>query len=93
MIKVLLYWLILLVIICKVPLSAAQQGNKRIEVRLNSGETIPLYSGSYALVVGVSDYLKWPKLGGVKKDVIAVKKILERRGFVPFELHSAKCAL
>ena len=81
MIKVLLFWLIFLVIICKLPLSAAQQGNKRIEVRLNSGETIPLYSGSYALVVGVSDYLKWPKLGEVKKDIIAVKKQLERSGF------------
>ena len=81
MIKVLLYWLILLVIICKLPLSAAQQGNKLIAVRLNSGETIPLYSGSYALVVGVGDYLKWPKLGEVKKDIIAVKKQLERSGF------------
>ena len=41
-----------------------------------------LYSGSYALIIGVSDYTNgWNSLPGVKHDVPAVKIALEKQGF------------
>ena len=40
------------------------------------------YKGSYALVIGVSDYKKgWPDLPGVAADVKEVKLVLEKNGF------------
>jgi hypothetical protein len=46
----------------------------------NTSET--LYEGSYALVIGVSDYTNgWDKLPGVKSDVEAVKAELEKHKF------------
>lgn len=40
------------------------------------------YKGSYALLVGISDYTGgWPKLPGVKKDIELLKKALELHGF------------
>ncbi len=48
------------------------------------GEALPvaLYGESHALVIGVSDYNNgWPKLPGVKTDVEAVAKVLEKQGF------------
>lgn len=47
-----------------------------------TGEEIPLYQGSYALVIGASDYANgWPNLPGVKEDLSAVKAALEKQGF------------
>ncbi len=48
------------------------------------GESQPvaLYGESHALIIGVSDYNNgWPKLPGVKSDVEAVAKALEKQGF------------
>jgi len=39
------------------------------------------YKHSYALVVGVSNYLYWPSLDGVRQDVKEVRHALERHGF------------
>lgn len=48
----------------------------------DTGEEIPLYQGSYALVIGASDYTNgWPRLPGVKEDIAAVKAALEKHGF------------
>ena len=48
----------------------------------DTGEEIPLYQGSYALIIGASDYTNgWPSLPGVKEDVAAVKAALEKHGF------------
>ncbi len=48
----------------------------------DTGEEIPLYQGSYALLIGASDYTNgWPSLPGVKEDVVAVKAALEKQGF------------
>ena len=47
-----------------------------------SGETVPLYSTSHALIIGVSDYSGgWEPLPGVASDVTAVRKALESHGF------------
>ncbi len=41
-----------------------------------------MYAGSYALIIGVSDYTgDWPDLRGVAEDVPAVKQVLEEHGF------------
>lgn len=62
------------------------QTNRGVGVRVKdaSGQTreINLYSGSYALVIGESDYTDgWESLSGVPGDVTAVRRILERHGF------------
>ena len=41
-----------------------------------------LYDGSYALVIGMSNYREWPRLEGPKSDVEAVKEVLKEQGFV-----------
>jgi len=52
-------------------------------LRLDTGDgVVDLYGKSYALVIGASDYKYWPKLPGVKRDVVLVKAALEKHGFV-----------
>lgn len=41
----------------------------------------PLYSGSYALVIGVADYVHWSRLGGAIRDANTVSEVLKRHGF------------
>ena len=62
------------------------QSGRGVAVRIKdaSGKTkeVKLYEGSYALIIGNSEYSNgWDRLGGVKADVIAVKNVLERQGF------------
>ncbi|MCP5365891.1 MAG: caspase family protein [Hyphomicrobiales bacterium] len=53
-----------------------------VVIRAKSGQQVTLYKGSYALVIGVSEYVRgWPRLNGVKEDVPAVTAALERQGF------------
>lgn len=64
------------------PLSAAKRGIKRVEIKTTSGEIVGLYEESHALVIGVSDYTAgWPKLPGVRDDIVSVRKVLEEQGF------------
>ncbi|MCY7376977.1 MAG: caspase family protein, partial [Pyrinomonadaceae bacterium] len=57
-------------------------GNVKVKKEDGKIEEIKLYEGSYALVVGVSDYTNgWKDLSGVKTDVAAVKEVLEAQGF------------
>jgi hypothetical protein len=67
------------------PASSAQTDNRGLDIvkiRAEDGQEIKLYDKSYALVIGVSDYTAgWPKLPGVKQDVEAVARALERQGF------------
>jgi Tfp pilus assembly protein PilF len=53
-----------------------------IYVKAEDGKSIKLYDKSYALVIGVSEYATgWPKLPGVKQDIEAVTRALEKQGF------------
>ncbi|HEX8181823.1 MAG TPA: SUMF1/EgtB/PvdO family nonheme iron enzyme [Pyrinomonadaceae bacterium] len=53
-----------------------------LDIRGEDGKPIKLYDKSYALLIGVSDYLSgWPKLPGVKQDIPAVRAALEQQGF------------
>lgn len=67
------------------PASSAQtqaRGAAIVSITAEDGKEVKLYDRSYALVIGVSDYAAgWPKLPGVKKDVEAVARALERQGF------------
>ena len=46
------------------------------------GETVELYSKSYALVIGIDDYTDgWPRLSNAVKDAPAVADALTKRGF------------
>lgn len=47
----------------------------------SKGEKTTLYAGSYALVIGVSQYKHWPKLDGAAKDAIRVREALKEQGF------------
>jgi hypothetical protein len=62
-------------------LLAAQRGIK-VTAKTPSGKAIPLYSGSYALVVGNGDYNKgWDPLPGAIRDVKDVARALKENGF------------
>ena len=62
-------------------LSAQQRGFQQINLTID-GQTQALYSGSHALVIGVSNYTNgWPDLPGVKNDILAVKDALEKNDF------------
>ena len=58
------------------------RGLQRLQINDQSGQKIGTYSGSYALVIGVSDYNNgWPKLPGVQADVDIVVNALRSNGF------------
>lgn len=64
---------------------SAQDRGIGVKVKTADGQEkeIKLYKGSYALVIGNSDYNNgWNPLPGVKSDVTAVKTALENQGFV-----------
>jgi len=74
--------LLCLAIICPLTLHAIDPRGMKVVIRDKSGEEVGLYDNSYALVIGVSKYVSgWPELTGVKKDIEAVKKVLENHGF------------
>lgn len=62
----------------------SQQRGVEIKLKKADGQTqnVWLYQGSYALIIGNSEYSNgWDRLSGVKSDVIAVKNVLETHGF------------
>jgi len=50
-------------------------------VRDPNSKDVVLYKGSYALVIGVSDYDEWPDLRNVPKEIVNVEKALASQGF------------
>lgn len=58
------------------------RGLKTVRLANEQGRQVELYKGSYALVIGVSNYTNgWPKLPGVLKDIEAVAEALRGHGF------------
>ncbi len=58
------------------------RGQGVVSAQNQQGQTISLYKGSFALVIGVSDYTAgWRNLPGVKQDVEAVSAVLREHGF------------
>ncbi|MBU2645421.1 SUMF1/EgtB/PvdO family nonheme iron enzyme [bacterium] len=56
-----------------IAVSLPDQNNKQVQ----------LYTGSFALVIGVSNYTDWPRLPGVREDVAKVVSTLEKHHFTP----------
>ena len=62
--------------------SEAARGLTRLPIADAEGDDVGLlYTGSFALVIGVSDYEHWSDLPGVKRDVLRVHEALEAHGF------------
>ena len=59
-------------------LSASQRG---IRIVPTSGKSLYLYKDYHALIVGVSDYDKWPDLPNAVTDAREVSQTLKRLGF------------
>nr|NQU88940.1 SUMF1/EgtB/PvdO family nonheme iron enzyme [Bacteroidota bacterium] len=57
-----------------------QRGFKPVDVNID-GTLTTLYTGSFALLIGVSDYDYWPDLPGVLDDLNEVENVLEEHGF------------
>ena len=69
---------LLLLFFISSPLFAITRG---IRITTESGENLFLYKDYHALVVGVSDYQKWPKLPNAANDAKEVASKLEGLGF------------
>jgi hypothetical protein len=66
------------------PATDARGGSVRpVRMKALSGATydVQVYRGSYALVIGNSDYATWTKLPGVYQDLSEVERALTRQGF------------
>ena len=62
--------------------SLSERGVKILPIQNKQGKQIGLYKESHALVIGVSNYTHgWPSLPGVKIDIKAVSKALQKNGF------------
>lgn len=66
-----------------VPLSqAAQTKGIKVVIKDQSGRKVGLYKGSYALVIGISNYTAgWPKLESVPDEINRVETALKEQGF------------
>ena len=84
-------FLIFLLLFLVFPLSSFST-TRGISVTAKKGQSLYLYKDYYALVVGISDYEKWPDLPGAAKDAREVASRLKEIGFeVKLELNpSAK---
>ena len=66
--------------------AVAQRGIVPVAIKNQEGKQVGLYKGSYALVIGVSDYTNgWPDLPGVDEDLNAVGEALEQIGFLVYK--------
>ena len=62
--------------------AAQERGIVPVPIKDKSGNQVGLYKGSYALVIGVSNYGEhWPTLRGVRDDVRVVSETLNSQGF------------
>ncbi|MFH0992112.1 MAG: SUMF1/EgtB/PvdO family nonheme iron enzyme [bacterium] len=58
------------------------RGMKPISIQDATGKEVAIYSGSFALIIGMSNYSQgWPSLPGVQRDAQAVRSTLETQGF------------
>jgi|GEM_PF-3809081 len=91
-----IFWSIILALLVIVPGSRARSegspgGSRSVLIRVKgedgAAKDIRLYKGSYALLIGVSNYTAgWPKLPGVLQDIEDIEKTLKSHGFEVFIL-------
>ncbi len=59
-----------------------QRGQQRVKVETLDGQSLELYSGSHALLIGVSDYTAgWSDLHSIPRELDQVSTALEQQGF------------
>ena len=74
--------LLCLAILWCFPAAAQNRGEGGVvRIKTQSGERIQLYKGSYALLIGVSQYEHWGDLVSVPGELAEVKAALEAQGF------------
>lgn len=80
---ILLFIVLILIIFCQ-----TAQASRAIKIQLkdNKGKSarqVQLYGGSYALLIGASNYTAgWPKLESIPGELSKVEKLLKNKGFV-----------
>ena len=59
------------------------RGLQIVPIKDRAGRNVGLYKGSYALLVGVSDYTtrEWPDLESIPSEIAQVASVLEAQGF------------
>ena len=62
---------------------AESRAIRPVSLKMPDGNQVKLYQGSYALVIGASNYQDnaWDDLSSVREDVSAVRQALEGQGF------------
>jgi len=81
--RITIYILFIVSFVFLAPLSqAAQSKGLKVVIKDQSGRKVGLYKGSYALVIGVSNYTAgWPKLESVPDEINRVETALKKQGF------------
>ncbi len=81
-----LWWVVflLMMFVSLGTLQAQSRAIRPVNIQIPNEGKVQLYEGSYALVIGVSDYQNnaWVDLDSVGADVKAVRETLEEQGFV-----------
>ena len=68
--------------VCLLSLDLAASRSVKLSVKTTSGELIPLYENSYALVIGVSEYTNgWPNLDSIPDEMDKIEKVLKYKKF------------
>ena len=66
----------------------AQNKGIKVVIADPSGQRVGLYEGSYALLIGISDYTAgWPDLGSVPGELDRVETVLKKQGFEVYMKH------
>ncbi len=73
--------LLSLTALLSVPVTAAEQATGKVVVPDNTGDAFELYSGSYALLLGVWDYRDIGRLSQIPSELDSVADALEAHGF------------
>lgn len=72
----------LIILVSTLAFIYSQERGFKVVAKTSDGESINLYKGSYALVVGVSDYVSgWPDLPNASRDAEEINGLLTGLGF------------
>ncbi|MCF8108300.1 MAG: PEGA domain-containing protein, partial [Desulfohalobiaceae bacterium] len=77
-----MHWLGLICVLCIGVAPQQSQASRGIAITTTQGQEVGLYTGSYALLIGVSDYHNgWPKLEQIPSELDKVEQTLKGQGF------------
>jgi len=71
-----------LMFVCGLKVYANETRGINVAVKDDSGQELLLYKGSYALIIGVSDYTNgWPDLRSIPEELDHIEETLQKQGF------------